>query len=301
MSKKNIIIGIVGPTNSGKSTLLNNIIGEKLSIVTHKAQTTRSGLRGLRVIGDTQMVFIDTPGIFDAKTKFEKAMLENAFGILDDVDLVYLLIDCKKSLDKLDDIFIEKINKIKHKTFLLLNKIDLIQRSQLLEKVKKYNDFIKFKETFLISAISGDGVKNLLDISNKESSTGPWLYPEDQIADTSMSLVASEITREKVFLFVHEEVPYLSTVETDSWKSNKNKSVTIEQTIFVGRKNHIGIILGKAGKMIKSIGIASRIDLEKILEQKVNLKINVKFKKNWVDKEEHYENIGLIFPENKEN
>ncbi|MDB9925984.1 GTPase Era [Hyphomicrobiales bacterium] len=301
MSKKNIVIGIVGPTNSGKSTLLNNIIGEKLSIVTHKAQTTRSGLRGLKIIDDTQMVFIDTPGIFNAKTKFEKAMLENAFGILDDVDLVYLLIDCKKSLDSLDDIFVEKINKIKHKTFLLLNKIDLIHRSQLLEIVKKYNDFIKFKETFLISAISGDGVKNLLEISNKESSLGPWLYPEDQIADTSMSLIASEITREKVFLFVHEEVPYLSTVETDSWKSSKNNSVTVEQTIFVGRKNHLGIVLGKGGKMIKTIGIAARIDLEKILEQKVNLKINVKFKKNWADKEEHYENIGLSFSDKKEN
>jgi GTP-binding protein Era len=201
----------------------------------------------------------------------------------------------------LDDIFVEKINKIKHKTFLLLNKIDLIHRFELLEIVKKYNDFIKFKETFLISAISGDGVKNLLEISNKESSLGPWLYPEDQIADTSMSLIASEITREKVFLFVHEEVPYLSTVETDSWKSSKNNSVTVEQTIFVGRKNHVGIVLGKGGKMIKTIGIAARIDLEKILEQKVNLKINVKFKKNWADKEEHYENIGLSFSDKKEN
>ena len=142
MSKKNIVIGIVGPTNSGKSTLLNKIIGEKLSIVTHKAQTTRSGLRGLKVMGNTQMVFIDTPGIFDAKTKFEKAMLDNAFGILNDVDLIYLLIDCKKSLDKLDSIFTEKIKVVKHKTFLILNKIDLIKRSDLLEKVKIYNEFI---------------------------------------------------------------------------------------------------------------------------------------------------------------
>lgn len=236
MSKKNIVIGIVGPTNSGKSTLLNNIIGEKLSIVTHKAQTTRSGLRGLKILGNTQMVFIDTPGIFNAKTKFEKAMLDNAFGILNDVDLIYLLIDCKKSLEKLDPIFIEKIKLVKHKTFLLLNKIDLIRRSDLLEKVKTYNDFINFKETFLISAVNGDGVESLLDASNKESILGQWLYPEDQVADTSMSLIASEITREKLFLFVHEEVPYLSTVETDSWKSNKNNSITVEQTIYVGKK-----------------------------------------------------------------
>jgi len=216
MSKRNIVIGIVGPTNSGKSTLLNKIIGEKLSIVTHKAQTTRSGLRGLKVIGSTQMVFIDTPGIFNAKTKFEKAMLDNAFGILNDVDLIYLLIDCKKSLDKLDSIFTEKIRVVKHKTFLILNKIDLIKRSDLLEKVRIYNEFIDFKETFLISAESGDGVDCLLEASNKESVLGQWLYPEDQIADTSMSLIASEITRENFFLFVHEEVPYLSVVETDS-------------------------------------------------------------------------------------
>ena len=301
MSKKNIVIGIVGPTNSGKSTLLNKIIGEKLSIVTHKAQTTRSGLRGLKVMGNTQMVFIDTPGIFDAKTKFEKAMLDNAFGILNDVDLIYLLIDCKKSLDKLDSIFTEKIKVVKHKTFLILNKIDLIKRSDLLEKVKIYNEFIDFKETFLISAESGDGVDSLLEASNKESVLGQWLYPEDQIADTSMSLIASEITREKLFLFVHEEVPYLSVVETDSWKSNKNKSITVEQTIYVGRKNHVGIVIGKGGKMIKSIGIASRLDLEKVVGEKVHLKINVKFKKNWTDNEEHYENIGLNFLDNKEN
>ena len=300
MNKKNIIIGIAGPTNSGKSSLLNNIIGEKLSIVTHKAQTTRSGLRGLKVINDTQMVFIDTPGIFDAKTKFEKSMLENAFNILDDVDLIFLIIDCKKSLETLDKKFLEKIKYLKTKTFLVLNKIDLIHRSDLLEKVKKYNDFIKFKETFLISAINGDGVESLVNSANKEAAAGPWLYPEDQIADTSMSLVASEITREKIFLFVHEEVPYLSTVTTDTWKTNKNKSITIEQTIFVGRKNHVGIILGRGGKMIKSIGISSRIDLEKIVEQKVNLKINVKFKKDWVNEEEYYQNIGLNFSENKE-
>ena len=269
MSKKNIIIGIAGPTNSGKSSLLNNIIGEKLSIVTHKAQTTRSGLRGLKVIDDTQMVFIDTPGIFDAKTKFEKSMLENAFNILDDVDLIFLLIDCNKSLEKLDKKFLEKIKHLKAKTF-------------------------------LISAINGDGVESLINLANKEATVGPWLYPEDQIADTSMSLLASEITREKIFLFVHEEVPYLSTVTTDTWKTNKNKSITIEQTIFVGRKNHVGIILGRGGKMIKSIGMSSRIDLEKIVEQKVNLKINVKFKKDWANEEEYYQNIGLNFLGNKE-
>jgi GTP-binding protein Era len=300
MNKKNIIIGIVGPTNSGKSTLLNNIIGEKLSIVTHKAQTTRSGLRGLKIIDNIQMVFIDTPGIFDARTKFEKAMLENAFSVLGDVDLIYLLIDCKKSLSDFDPIFLKEIERYKDKVFLILNKIDLIQRSYLLEKVKKFNDMISFKETFLISAESGDGVENLLKITCNESSDGPWLYPEDQIADTSMSRMASEITREKIFLFVHEEVPYLSTVETDSWTQNRNKSITVEQTIFVGRKNHVGIILGKGGKMIKTIGIASRIDLEKIVDTKINLKINVKFKKDWVEQEEHYEKIGLNYLDKKE-
>lgn len=295
MNKKNITIGIIGPTNSGKSTLLNNIIGEKLAIVTHKSQTTRSAFKGIKIIGNTQMVFIDTPGIFDAKTKFEKAMLENAYNILNDVDLIYLLIDCKKSINDLDINFLKSIKILEEKIFLILNKIDLIDRELLLLKVKDFNDRYNFKETFLISAKSGDGVKDLIEKSTELSNSDYWLYPEDQTADTPMARIASEITREKIFLFLHEEIPYLSTVETEDWIKNKSRSITINQTIYVGKKNHVGIVLGKAGKMIKSIGTASRIDIEKILNQKVNLKINVKYKKDWLNKKEHYEDIGLNF------
>ena len=295
MNKKNITIGIIGPTNSGKSTLLNNIIGEKLAIVTHKSQTTRSAFKGIKIIGNTQMVFIDTPGIFDAKTKFEKAMLENAYNILNDVDLIYLLIDCKKSINDLDINFLKSIKILEEKIFLVLNKIDLIDRELLLLKVKDFNDRYNFKETFLISAKSGDGVKDLIEKSTELSNSDYWLYPEDQTADTPMARIASEITREKIFLFLHEEIPYLSTVETEDWIKNKSRSITINQTIYVGKKNHVGIVLGKAGKMIKSIGTASRIDIEKILNQKVNLKINVKYKKDWLNKKEHYEDIGLNF------
>ena len=295
MNKKNITIGIIGPTNSGKSTLLNNIIGEKLAIVTHKSQTTRSAFKGIKIIGNTQMVFIDTPGIFDAKTKFEKAMLENAYNILNDVDLIYLLIDCKKSINDLDINFLKSIKILEEKIFLILNKIDLIDRELLLLKVKDFNDRYNFKETFLISAKSGDGVKDLIEKSTVLSNSDYWLYPEDQTADTPMARIASEITREKIFLFLHEEIPYLSTVETEDWIKNKSRSITINQTIYVGKKNHVGIVLGKAGKMIKSIGTASRIDIEKILNQKVNLKINVKYKKDWLNKKEHYEDIGLNF------
>ena len=295
MNKKNITIGIIGPTNSGKSTLLNNIIGEKLAIVTHKSQTTRSAFKGIKIIDNTQMVFIDTPGIFDAKTKFEKAMLENAYYILNDVDLIYLLIDCKKSINDLDINFLKSIKILEEKIFLILNKIDLIDRELLLLKVKDFNDRYNFKETFLISAKSGDGVKDLIEKSTELSNSDYWLYPEDQTADTPMARIASEITREKIFLFLHEEIPYLSTVETEDWIKNKSRSITINQTIYVGKKNHVGIVLGKAGKMIKSIGTASRIDIEKILNQKVNLKINVKYKKDWLNKKEHYEDIGLNF------
>ena len=295
MNKKNITIGIIGPTNSGKSTLLNNIIGEKLAIVTHKSQTTRSAFKGIKIIGNTQMVFIDTPGIFDAKTKFEKAMLENAYNILNDVDLIYLLIDCKKSINDLDINFLKSIKILEEKIFLILNKIDLIDRELLLLKVKDFNDRYNFKETFLISAKSGDGVKDLIEKSTELSNSDYWLYPEDQTADTPMARIASEITREKIFLFLHEEIPYLSTVETEDWIKNKSRTITINQTIYVGKKNHVGIVLGKAGKMIKSIGTASRIDIEKILNQKVNLKINVKYKKDWLNKKEHYEDIGLNF------
>ena len=295
MNKKNITIGIIGPTNSGKSTLLNNIIGEKLAIVTHKSQTTRSAFKGIKIIDDTQMIFIDTPGIFDAKTKFEKAMLENAYDILNDVDLVFLLIDCKKSIEDFDENFLKNIKVLEEKTFLILNKIDLIEREQLLAKVKNFNKLFEFKETFLISAKSGDGVQDLLDKSSKLSNNEYWLYPEDQTADVSMARIASEITREKIFLFLHEEIPYSSTVETEGWMTNKSKSITIDQTIYVSKKNHVGIVLGKGGKMIKSIGIASREDIEKILNNKVNLKINVKYKKDWSTKKEHYEDIGLNF------
>ena len=295
MNKKNITIGIIGLTNSGKSTLLNNIIGEKLAIVTHKSQTTRSAFKGIKIIDDTQMIFIDTPGIFDAKTKFEKAMLENAYDILNDVDLVFLLIDCKKSIDDFDENFIKNIKVLEEKTFLILNKIDLIEREQLLAKVKNFTEIFDFKETFLISAKSGDGVQDLLDKSSKLSNNEYWLYPEDQTADVPMARIASEITREKIFLFLHEEIPYSSTVETEGWIINKSKSITIDQTIYVSKKNHVGIVLGKGGKMIKSIGIASREDIEKILNNKVNLKINVKYKKDWSTKKEHYEDIGLNF------
>ena len=295
MNKKNITIGIIGPTNSGKSTLLNNIIGEKLAIVTHKSQTTRSAFKGIKIIDDTQMIFIDTPGIFNAKTKFEKAMLENAYDILNDVDLVFLLIDCKKSLDDFDENFLKNIKVLEEKTFLILNKIDLIERGLLLAKVKNFTKFFNFKETFLISAKSGDGVQDLLDKSSKLSNNEYWLYPENQTADVPMARIASEITREKIFLFLHEEIPYSSTVETEGWITNKSKSITIDQTIYVSKKNHVGIVLGKGGKMIKSIGIASREDIEKILNNKVNLKINVKYKKDWLTKKEHYEDIGLNF------
>ena len=295
MNKKNITIGIIGPTNSGKSTLLNNIIGEKLAIVTHKSQTTRSAFKGIRVVDNTQMIFIDTPGIFDAKTKFEKAMLENAYNILNDVDLVYLLIDCKKTFIDFNDTFLKNIKILEDKIFLILNKIDLIDRELLLEKVKNLNELFNFKETFLISAKDGDGVNDLLKKSCLLSINDFWLYPEDQSADVPMARIASEITREKIFILLHEEIPYSTTVETDGWIVNKSRTVTINQTIYVGKKNHVGIVLGKAGQMIKSIGIASRIDIEKILNNKVNLKINVKYKKDWSNKKEHYEDIGLSF------
>ena len=274
---------------------MNNIIGEKLAIVTHKSQTTRSAFKGIKIVDNTQMIFIDTPGIFDAKTKFEKAMLENAYNILNEVDLIYLLIDCKKSINDLDVNFLKNIKILEEKIFLILNKIDLIDRELLLLKVKDFNDHYNFKETFLISAKSGDGVKDLIEKSTELSNSDYWLYPEDQTADTPMARIASEITREKIFLFLHEEIPYLSTVETEDWIKNKSKSITINQTIYVGKKNHVGIVLGKAGKMIKSIGTASRIDIEKILNQKVNLMINVKYKKDWSNKKEHYEDIGLNF------
>ena len=292
MGKLNIVISIVGPSNSGKSTLLNKILDEKVSIVSRKVQTTRMGLRGIFNNNEVQMIFIDTPGLFDAKTIFEKAMVENAFNNLNDADLVYFLIDGSRKLSKFDKQVLEYFENFKKEAFLIINKIDLIDKKQLLGITNNINSYFSFKKTFYISAKTKEGVNDLLSQTNKEAVSKGWLYPEDQYTNLQSAILCEEITREKIFNHVHEEVPYSSIVKTDSWSDKKNL-LKIGQTIYVKKKNHKGIILGKEGSKIKEIGTASRIDLEKIFNKKIFLSLDVKVDKNWDKDLNYFKRLGL--------
>ena len=292
MGKLNIVISIVGPSNSGKSTLLNKILDEKVSIVSRKVQTTRMGLRGIFNNNEVQIIFIDTPGLFDAKTIFEKAMVENAFNNLNDADLVYFLIDGSRKLSKFDKQVLEYFENFKKEAFLIINKIDLIDKKQLLEITNNINSYFSFKKTFYISAKTKEGVNDLLSQTNKEAVSEGWLYPEDQYTNLQSAILCEEITREKIFNHVHEEVPYSSIVKTDSWLDKKNL-LKIGQTIYVKKKNHKGIILGKEGSKIKEIGTASRIDLEKIFNKKIFLSLDVKVDKNWDKDLNYFKRLGL--------
>ena len=292
MGKLNIVISIVGPSNSGKSTLLNKILDEKVSIVSRKVQTTRMGLRGIFNNNEVQIIFIDTPGLFDAKTIFEKAMVENAFNNLNDADLVYFLIDGSRKLSKFDKQVLEYFENFKKEAFLIINKIDLIDKKQLLEITNNINSYFSFKKTFYISAKTKEGVNDLLSQTNKEADSKGWLYPEDQYTNLQSAILCEEITREKIFNHVHEEVPYSSIVKTDSWSDKKNL-LKIGQTIYVKKKNHKGIILGKEGSKIKEIGTASRIDLEKIFNKKIFLSLDVKVDKNWDKDLNYFKRLGL--------
>lgn len=292
MDKLNIVISIVGPSNSGKSTLLNKILDEKVSIVSRKVQTTRMGLRGIFNNNEVQIIFIDTPGLFDAKTIFERAMVENAFNNLNDADLVYFLIDGSRKLSKFDKQVLEYFENFKKEAFLIINKIDLIDKKQLLEITNNINSYFSFKKTFYISAKTKEGVNDLLSQTNKEAVSEGWLYPEDQYTNLQSAILCEEITREKIFNHVHEEVPYSSIVKTDSWLDKKNL-LKIGQTIYVKKKNHKGIILGKEGSKIKEIGTASRIDLEKIFNKKIFLSLDVKVDKNWDKDLNYFKRLGL--------
>ena len=292
MGKLNIVISIVGPSNSGKSTLLNKILDEKVSIVSRKVQTTRMGLRGIFNNNEVQIIFIDTPGLFDAKTIFEKAMVENAFNNLNDADLVYFLIDGSRKLSKFDKQVLEYFENFKKEAFLIINKIDLIDKKQLLGITNNINSYFSFKKTFYISAKTKEGVNDLLSQTNKEAVSEGWLYPEDQYTNLQSAILCEEITREKIFNHVHEEVPYRSIVKTDSWSDKKNL-LKIGQTIYVKKKNHKGIILGKEGSKIKEIGTASRIDLEKIFNKKIFLSLDVKVDKNWDKDLNYFKRLGL--------
>lgn len=289
-------VALIGAPNVGKSTLVNALVGSKVTIVSRKVQTTRALIRGIVIEDNAQIVLVDTPGIFQPKRRLDRAMVSTAWSGAHDADMVCVLLDARAGLDEEADAIFAKLEAVKHPKFLVINKIDLVAREKLLALAQKANERIAFKQTFMIAAISGDGVDDLRRALAEAMPEGPYHYPEDQMSDAPLRHLAAEITREKIYRNLHQELPYQSTVETDSWKELKDKSVRIEQTIFVERDSQRKIVLGKNGATIKAIGADARKEIADILGQKVHLFLFVKVRDNWGDDPERYREMGLEFP-----
>ncbi|NBJ10195.1 GTPase Era [Microvirga arsenatis] len=289
-------VALIGAPNAGKSTLLNALVGSKVSIVSRKVQTTRALVRGIAVEGEAQIVFVDTPGIFKPKRRLDRAMVTSAWGGAGDADVVALLLDVRRGVDEEAEAILAKLPELKQPKVLILNKIDLIERSRLLELAARLNEKVPFAHTFMISALNGDGIETLRRQLAGMMPEGPWLYPEDQISDAPLRMLAAEITREKIYERLHEELPYQSTVETDQWQVRPDGSVRIEQTVFVERDSQRKIVLGKGGQTIKAIGQLARKEIAEIAEAPVHLFIFVKVRENWSDDPERYREMGLEFP-----
>lgn len=288
-------VTLLGAPNAGKSTLVNKIVGAKVSIVSPKVQTTRSRIRGILVRDNCELVLVDTPGIFKPKRRLDKAMVATAWSEAEYADVRLLLVDAKRGLDFDTENIVNALKKEHFKTILVLNKIDLVKPQKLLDLSKKINDLYSFDESFMVSAETGDGVDDLIVSLMQRLPSAPFMFPPDDISDLPNRLLAAEITREKLFLNLNEELPYRLTVETDSWKEDEKGALTIRQTIFVERDNHRRIIVGKNGSMIKKIGILSRTELENLLETRIHLFLFVKVRENWGDDPARYREWGLDF------
>lgn len=289
-------VALIGATNAGKSTLVNRLVGAKVSIVSHKVQTTRAIVRGIAIHDNAQIVFMDTPGIFKPRRRLDRAMVTTAWGGAKDADYILLILDSERGLKGDVDTILEGLKEVKQPKLLALNKIDRVKPEDLLKLAAEANEKIAFERTFMISATTGSGCDDLLGYLAKELPEGPWYYPEDQISDLPMRQLAAEITREKLFLRLHQELPYSSHVETEKWEERKDGSVRIEQVIYVERDSQKKIVLGHKGETIRSIGQAARTEIAEILEQKVHLFLFVKVRENWGDDPERYREMGLEFP-----
>ena len=289
-------VALIGAPNVGKSTLVNALVGSKVTIVSRKVQTTRALIRGIAIEGNSQIILVDTPGIFSPKRRLDRAMVSTAWSGAHDADLVCVLLDAKSGINDEADGILNKVASVDHEKILVLNKIDLVPREKLLALAQAANERLKFVNTFMISALSGDGVDDLRHALAEAVPSGPFLYPEDQMSDAPLRSLAAEITREKIFQQLHQELPYQSTVETDSWTERRDKSVRIEQTIFVEREGQRKIVLGKGGATIKSIGAEARKEIAEILGVPVHLFLFVKVRENWGDDPDRYREMGLEFP-----
>ena len=289
-------VALIGAPNAGKSTLVNALVGTKVSIVTPKAQTTRTLIRGIAVDGPTQLILVDTPGIFAPRRRLDRAMVGTAWGGARDADIAALVVDSRKGVEDEDEAVIRGLAEVRAAKLLVLNKVDVVAKPELLALTQMLNERAAFAAIFMISALTGDGVADLKRWLGAHVPAGPWLYPADQIADAPLRQLAAEITREKLYLRLHQELPYQSTVETEVWKELKDGSVRIEQTIYVERESQRKILLGKGGQTIKAIGAAARADIAVAIEQPVHLFLFVKVREGWGDDPERYREMGLEFP-----
>ncbi|HVK90552.1 MAG TPA: GTPase Era [Mycoplana sp.] len=295
-STRSGFVALIGATNAGKSTLVNRLVGAKVSIVSHKVQTTRAIVRGIAIHDNAQIVFMDTPGIFKPRRRLDRAMVTTAWGGAKDADYIMFLIDSERGLKGDAETILEGLKEVHQPKILVLNKVDRVAPEELLKLTKAANDVVTFERTFMISALKGSGCDDVMDYLAKALPEGPWYYPEDQISDLPMRQLAAEITREKLFLRLHQELPYSSHVETEKWEERKDGSVRIEQVIYVERDSQKKIALGKNGEAIKAISMASRKELSEILEQPVHLFLFVKVRENWGDDPERFREMGLEFP-----
>jgi len=290
-------VALIGAPNVGKSTLVNALVGTKVAIVSHKAQTTRTLLRGIAIVDGSQLVFIDTPGIFAPKRRLDRAMVTTAWMGVEDADIAAVLIDAKRGLDEEAGAILERLAEIGRTKILLINKIDLVAKPALLAIAKTASERAAFAATFMISALTGDGVGDVKSWLAARVPEGPWHYAADQLTDAPLRQLAAEITREKLYLRLHQELPYQSTVETDVWNELKDGSIRIEQTIYVERESQRKIVLGRGGQTIKAIGADARREIADMIEAPVHLFLFVKVRERWGEDPERYRGMGLEFPE----
>ncbi|MCC0016279.1 MAG: GTPase Era [Rhodobiaceae bacterium] len=288
-------VALIGAPNAGKSTLVNALAGTKVSIVTHKVQTTRALIRGIYVEGAAQVVLVDTPGIFTPKRHLERAMVRTAWRGAADADRLAVIVDARAGLTPEVEDLLTRAGKVAHPRDLVLNKIDLVARESLLALAQAANAHCEFEHTYMVSALKGGGMDDLRRGLAAAMPKGPWFYPEDQVSDLPLRALAAEITREKLILRLHEELPYRSSVETTAWKSLRDGSVRIEQTIYVERESQRKIVLGEKGRTIKAIGESARAEIAEAAETPVHLFLFVKVRENWSQDPERYREMGLDF------